>query len=84
MFFLYPVLHSGEYYLFESDSEDEEELQSEEQKPQKHTACQVRHTTVSQNVSTVLLYMYNIYASIHPFSTTYLMSEAVVGAGSVR
>uniref|UniRef100_A0A671WL73 Piezo type mechanosensitive ion channel component 1 (Er blood group) n=1 Tax=Sparus aurata TaxID=8175 RepID=A0A671WL73_SPAAU len=26
------VLHSGEYYLFESDSEDEEELQSEEQK----------------------------------------------------
>uniref|UniRef100_A0A671WHE0 Piezo type mechanosensitive ion channel component 1 (Er blood group) n=1 Tax=Sparus aurata TaxID=8175 RepID=A0A671WHE0_SPAAU len=25
------VLHSGEYYLFESDSEDEEELQSEEQ-----------------------------------------------------
>lgn len=38
------VLHSGEYYLFESDSEDEEELQSEEQKPQKLTACQVRPT----------------------------------------
>uniref|UniRef100_A0A8D3CXL4 Piezo type mechanosensitive ion channel component 1 (Er blood group) n=1 Tax=Scophthalmus maximus TaxID=52904 RepID=A0A8D3CXL4_SCOMX len=36
------VLHSGEYYLFESDSEDEEDLQSEEQKPQKQTACQVR------------------------------------------
>lgn len=42
------MLHSGEYYLFESDSEDEEELQSEEQKPQKQTACQVRHTMDSQ------------------------------------
>uniref|UniRef100_A0A4W6C4S0 Piezo type mechanosensitive ion channel component 1 (Er blood group) n=1 Tax=Lates calcarifer TaxID=8187 RepID=A0A4W6C4S0_LATCA len=41
--FLLIVLHSGEYYLFESDSEDEEELQSEEQRPQKQTACQVRH-----------------------------------------
>uniref|UniRef100_A0A673C1X3 Piezo-type mechanosensitive ion channel component 1 n=1 Tax=Sphaeramia orbicularis TaxID=375764 RepID=A0A673C1X3_9TELE len=39
------VLHSGEYYLFESDSEDEEDLQSEEHKPQKQTACQVRHIT---------------------------------------
>uniref|UniRef100_A0A6Q2XFF6 Piezo-type mechanosensitive ion channel component n=1 Tax=Esox lucius TaxID=8010 RepID=A0A6Q2XFF6_ESOLU len=35
------VLHSGEYYLFESDSEEEEELFSEEQKPQKPTAFQV-------------------------------------------
>uniref|UniRef100_A0A8D0DEP3 Piezo type mechanosensitive ion channel component 1 (Er blood group) n=1 Tax=Sander lucioperca TaxID=283035 RepID=A0A8D0DEP3_SANLU len=42
------VLHSGEYYLFESDTEDEEE--SEEQKPQKQTASQVRHTTDSQNM----------------------------------
>lgn len=38
------VLHSGDYYLFESDSEDDEELQSEEQKPQSETACQVRDT----------------------------------------
>uniref|UniRef100_A0A8C2ZE34 Piezo type mechanosensitive ion channel component 1 (Er blood group) n=1 Tax=Cyclopterus lumpus TaxID=8103 RepID=A0A8C2ZE34_CYCLU len=36
----FTVLHSGEYYLFESDSEDEED--SEEQKPQKQTACEVR------------------------------------------
>ncbi|KAI3362908.1 hypothetical protein L3Q82_011502, partial [Scortum barcoo] len=36
---LLTVLHSGEYYLFESDSEDDEEVQSEEQKPQKQTAC---------------------------------------------
>uniref|UniRef100_A0A8C4IHU7 Piezo type mechanosensitive ion channel component 1 (Er blood group) n=1 Tax=Dicentrarchus labrax TaxID=13489 RepID=A0A8C4IHU7_DICLA len=48
------VLHSGEYYLFESDSEDEEELQSEEQKPQKQTACQVRLTTHSQMVQRIL------------------------------
>lgn len=41
-FSLLLVLHSGEYYLFESDSEDEEELQSEDQKPQKQTACRVR------------------------------------------
>lgn len=47
---LLPVLHSGEYYLFESDSEDEEDLQSEEQRPQKHTACQVRHTKVHPSI----------------------------------
>lgn len=35
------VLHSGDYYLFESDSEEEEELFSEEKKPQKQTAFQV-------------------------------------------
>uniref|UniRef100_A0A8C7FQW9 Piezo type mechanosensitive ion channel component 1 (Er blood group) n=1 Tax=Oncorhynchus kisutch TaxID=8019 RepID=A0A8C7FQW9_ONCKI len=39
------VLHSGDYYLFESDSEEEEELFSEEKKPQKQTAFQV---TLSQ------------------------------------
>lgn len=48
------VLQSGEYYLFESDSEDEEDMQSEEQKPQKQTACQVIHTPVQLNaVNTV-------------------------------
>lgn len=52
IFFLLVVLHSGEYYLFESDSEDEEELQSEEQKPQKQTACQVRRTTRSRKITT--------------------------------
>uniref|UniRef100_A0A8C4IET9 Piezo type mechanosensitive ion channel component 1 (Er blood group) n=1 Tax=Dicentrarchus labrax TaxID=13489 RepID=A0A8C4IET9_DICLA len=54
VFLLLTVLHSGEYYLFESDSEDEEELQSEEQKPQKQTACQVRLTTHSQMVQRIL------------------------------
>ncbi|KAL2088481.1 hypothetical protein ACEWY4_015380 [Coilia grayii] len=37
------VLHSGEYYLFESDSEEEEELFSEEQKPPRQTAFQLAY-----------------------------------------
>uniref|UniRef100_A0A8C4XZG2 Piezo type mechanosensitive ion channel component 1 (Er blood group) n=1 Tax=Gopherus evgoodei TaxID=1825980 RepID=A0A8C4XZG2_9SAUR len=36
------VLHSGEYFLFESDSEEEEEASLEEQKPAKQSAFQVR------------------------------------------
>jgi hypothetical protein len=39
--FTFAVLHSGDYYLFESDSEEEDELFSEEKKPQKQTAFQV-------------------------------------------
>lgn len=50
-FSLLPVLHSGEYYLFESDSEDEEDLQSEDQKPQKQTACRVWCQTQSSKSS---------------------------------
>lgn len=49
MFSSFTVLHSGEYYLFESDSEDEED--SEEQKPQKQTACQVRHNSFTKCTS---------------------------------
>uniref|UniRef100_UPI0037E95548 piezo-type mechanosensitive ion channel component 1 isoform X2 n=1 Tax=Semicossyphus pulcher TaxID=241346 RepID=UPI0037E95548 len=48
------VLHSGEYYLFESDSEDEEEQQSEEQKPQKQTACQLAYQAWVTSVKTAL------------------------------
>uniref|UniRef100_A0A3Q0SK86 Piezo type mechanosensitive ion channel component 1 (Er blood group) n=1 Tax=Amphilophus citrinellus TaxID=61819 RepID=A0A3Q0SK86_AMPCI len=51
---LLTVLHSGEYYLFESDSEDEEELQSEEQKPQKQTACQLAYQGWVTSVKTAL------------------------------
>ena len=40
------MLHSGEYYLFESDSEDEEELFSEEQKPPRQSAFQVSHKII--------------------------------------
>ncbi|XP_076599165.1 piezo-type mechanosensitive ion channel component 1 isoform X1 [Chaetodon auriga] len=48
------VLHSGEYYLFESDSEDEEDLHSEEQKPQKQTACQLAYQAWVTSVKTAL------------------------------
>ncbi|XP_038593080.1 piezo-type mechanosensitive ion channel component 1 isoform X4 [Micropterus salmoides] len=48
------VLHSGEYYLFESDSEDEEDLQSEEQKPQKLTACQLAYQAWVSSVKAAL------------------------------
>ncbi|KAM8858864.1 piezo-type mechanosensitive ion channel component 1 isoform 2-T2 [Spinachia spinachia] len=46
------VLHSGEYYLFESDSEDEED--SDEQKPQKQTACQLAYLAWVTSVKTAL------------------------------
>ena len=42
--FCLSVLHSGEYYLFESDSEEDDELQADDQKPKKQTACQVSQT----------------------------------------
>ncbi|XP_024916735.1 piezo-type mechanosensitive ion channel component 1 [Cynoglossus semilaevis] len=48
------VLHSGDYYLFESDSEDEEELQSEEQRPQKQTACQLAYQAWVSSVKKAL------------------------------
>ncbi|XP_029926105.1 piezo-type mechanosensitive ion channel component 1 isoform X2 [Myripristis murdjan] len=48
------VLHSGEYYLFESDSEDEEELLSEDQKPQKQTACQLAYQAWVTSVKAAL------------------------------
>ncbi|XP_030621028.1 piezo-type mechanosensitive ion channel component 1 [Chanos chanos] len=37
------VLHSGDYYLFESDSGEEEDLFPEEQKPQRQTAFQLAY-----------------------------------------
>ncbi|XP_023819119.1 piezo-type mechanosensitive ion channel component 1 [Oryzias latipes] len=37
------VIHSGEYYLFESDSEDEEDLSSEEKRPRRLTASQLAY-----------------------------------------
>ncbi|KAH0619692.1 hypothetical protein JD844_000603 [Phrynosoma platyrhinos] len=36
------VLHSGDYYLFETDSEEDEESVLEDQKPPKQSAFQVR------------------------------------------
>ncbi|XP_077437796.1 piezo-type mechanosensitive ion channel component 1 isoform X2 [Vanacampus margaritifer] len=48
------VLHSGWYYLFESDSEGEYELLSEEQKPQKQTAYQLAYQAWVNNVKRAL------------------------------
>ncbi|XP_074531707.1 piezo-type mechanosensitive ion channel component 1 [Halichoeres trimaculatus] len=48
------VLHSGEYYLFESDSEDEDELHSEDQRPQKKTACQLAYQAWVTSVKSAL------------------------------
>lgn len=36
------VIHSGDYFLFESDSEEEEEAQPEEPRPSAQSAFQVR------------------------------------------
>ncbi|XP_055018748.1 piezo-type mechanosensitive ion channel component 1 isoform X2 [Boleophthalmus pectinirostris] len=48
------VLHSGDYYLFESDSEDEEEQQADEQKPKKQTACQLAYQAWVSSVKDAL------------------------------
>ncbi|CAL1577738.1 unnamed protein product [Knipowitschia caucasica] len=48
------VLHSGDYYLFESDSEDEEEQQADEQKPKKQTACQLAYQAWVSSVKEAL------------------------------
>uniref|UniRef100_A0A3Q2Z556 Piezo type mechanosensitive ion channel component 1 (Er blood group) n=1 Tax=Hippocampus comes TaxID=109280 RepID=A0A3Q2Z556_HIPCM len=48
------VLHSGWYYLFESDSEGEHELLPEEQKPQKKTAYQLAYQAWVNNVKRAL------------------------------
>lgn len=46
------VLHSGEYYMFESDSGEEDESFQEEQKPRRQTAFQV--TRVALNLYSVI------------------------------
>ncbi|XP_072772689.1 piezo-type mechanosensitive ion channel component 1 [Nerophis lumbriciformis] len=48
------VLHSGEYYLFESDSEGEQEQLTEEQKPQKQTAYQLAYQAWVTNLKRAL------------------------------
>lgn len=48
------VIHSGDYYLFESDSEDEEDLNYEEKKPQTETACQLAYQAWVSSVKTAL------------------------------
>ncbi|KAM4729964.1 piezo-type mechanosensitive ion channel component 1 isoform 2-T2 [Anableps anableps] len=48
------VIHSGDYYLFESDSEDEEDLNYEDKKPRSQTACQLAYQAWVMSVKTAL------------------------------
>ncbi|XP_039619198.1 piezo-type mechanosensitive ion channel component 1 isoform X3 [Polypterus senegalus] len=48
------VLHSGEYYLFESDSEEEEDLLAEEQKPIRQSAFQLAYQAWITNAKSAL------------------------------
>ncbi|XP_054882093.1 piezo-type mechanosensitive ion channel component 1 isoform X2 [Poeciliopsis prolifica] len=48
------VIHSGDYYLFESDSEDEEDMNYEEKKPQAQTACQLAYQAWVTSVKAAL------------------------------
>uniref|UniRef100_A0AAQ4PP26 Piezo type mechanosensitive ion channel component 1 (Er blood group) n=1 Tax=Gasterosteus aculeatus aculeatus TaxID=481459 RepID=A0AAQ4PP26_GASAC len=78
MFLLFTVLHSGEYYLFESDSEDEED--TDEQKPQKQTACEVRCLSIITSVP----FLSELQCYINKSVTTHdrlLHSQAPVSTG---
>ncbi|XP_074865263.1 piezo-type mechanosensitive ion channel component 1 isoform X1 [Carettochelys insculpta] len=48
------VLHSGEYFLFESDSEEEEEASLEEQRPAKQSAFQLAYQAWVTNAKSAL------------------------------
>ncbi|KAG9475069.1 hypothetical protein GDO78_003496 [Eleutherodactylus coqui] len=48
------VLHSGDYYLFESDSEEEEESALEEQRPRKQSAFQLAYQAWVTSAKTAL------------------------------
>ncbi|XP_069071947.1 piezo-type mechanosensitive ion channel component 1 isoform X2 [Pleurodeles waltl] len=48
------VLHSGEYYLFESDSEEEEESMQEDQRPAKQSAFQLAYQAWVTNAKSAL------------------------------
>ncbi|XP_074057317.1 piezo-type mechanosensitive ion channel component 1 isoform X2 [Macrotis lagotis] len=49
-----PVIHSGDYYLFESDSEEEEEALPEDPRPSSQTAFQLAYQAWVTNPQTVL------------------------------
>ncbi|XP_059941396.1 piezo-type mechanosensitive ion channel component 1 isoform X5 [Mesoplodon densirostris] len=49
-----PVIHSGDYFLFESDSEEEEELQPEDARPTAQSAFQMAYQAWVTNAQTVL------------------------------
>nr|XP_020844820.1 piezo-type mechanosensitive ion channel component 1 isoform X3 [Phascolarctos cinereus] len=49
-----PVIHSGDYYLFESDSEEEEEALPEDPRPSSQSAFQLAYQAWVTNPQTVL------------------------------
>ncbi|XP_072492429.1 piezo-type mechanosensitive ion channel component 1 isoform X2 [Notamacropus eugenii] len=49
-----PVIHSGDYYLFESDSEEEEEALPEDPRPSSQSAFQMAYQAWVTNPQTVL------------------------------
>lgn len=49
-----PVIHSGDYFLFESDSEEEEEAQPEDPRPSSQSAFQMAYQAWVTNAQTVL------------------------------
>ncbi|XP_061602172.1 piezo-type mechanosensitive ion channel component 1 isoform X1 [Cololabis saira] len=69
------VLHSGEYYLFESDSEDEEELSAEEKKPQRQSAFQLAYQAWVSNVKTVLRERQRRQKHLRPIETGQKMNQ---------
>ncbi|XP_028930668.1 piezo-type mechanosensitive ion channel component 1 isoform X3 [Ornithorhynchus anatinus] len=48
------VLHSGDYFLFESDSEEEEETQPEDHRPSRQSAFQLAYQAWVTNAQSVL------------------------------
>ncbi|KAJ8247331.1 hypothetical protein GJAV_G00245080 [Gymnothorax javanicus] len=48
------VVHSAEYYMFESDSEEEDESQAEEQRPEKQSAFQLAYQAWVSNAKIAL------------------------------
>ncbi|XP_074170555.1 piezo-type mechanosensitive ion channel component 1 isoform X3 [Rhinolophus sinicus] len=49
-----PVIHSGDYFLFESDSEEEEETQTEDPRPAGQSAFQMAYQAWVTNAQSVL------------------------------
>ncbi|KAF6288772.1 piezo type mechanosensitive ion channel component 1 [Rhinolophus ferrumequinum] len=49
-----PVIHSGDYFLFESDSEEEEETQTEDPRPSPQSAFQMAYQAWVTNAQSVL------------------------------
>ncbi|XP_063293700.1 piezo-type mechanosensitive ion channel component 1 isoform X1 [Pelobates fuscus] len=59
------VLHSGDYFLFESDSEEDEELSQEEQRPPKQSAFQLAYQAWVTSAKSALKERRNLQKAEH-------------------